>query len=254
MSEYNPKWSNIPAIEKVLQFDIKTDSKPTIAEVTEFIEEVETGMTANNLGTQTTLSGTQFDVFPSRGMAKNTIGWFQRGRPIGDVGRTVVPPYAPIISINSGTMQRNKASLQSTPDWETLKNVEEFPTASDNDYLIMYTVNKITGKRVGHSIYFFQNHPTAGRNRLRAQWVYGQNIDEAILREYATLKVAEKIILVRLFAGVPANTMTYTAGADMNTYVNAQYEAHLLWIQARIEEIEKRNFPKETPIVVMQGI
>ncbi|MHC4687794.1 MAG: hypothetical protein ACYTEW_26330 [Planctomycetota bacterium] len=40
----------------------------------------------------------------------------------------------------------------------------------------------------------------------------------------------------------------------MNTYVNAQYEAQLLWIQARIEEIEKRNFPKETPIVVMQGI
>jgi hypothetical protein len=159
MSEYNPKWANIPSIEKIVQFDIKTDSKPTIAEVTEFIEEVETGMTANNLGTQTTLSGTQFDVFPSRGMAKNTIGWFQRGRPIGDVGRTVVPPYAPIISINSGTMQRNKASLQSTPDWETLKNVEEFPTASDNDYLINYTVNKITGKRVGYSIYFFQNHP-----------------------------------------------------------------------------------------------
>jgi len=250
---YTPKWTSEARVEALLQIDITSATDPNSTELLDWIEEVETSMLADNLGTQTTPSLTEFDVPPSHALAKETIGWFHAGLPESTQGRIVVPPYVPIVSVNSGTVSRNKASLNQAPDWELLKAKDNFPSDSDTDFMILYEVDKKTGKRLGFAFYFYNNIPEAGYRRLRGTWVYGHNVDSEILREYATLKVAEKVILARLFSAQPMNLASYTGG-DMNTYVNTQFEVQLEWIRQRIGEIEKRHFPRDIPIAVLQDV
>jgi hypothetical protein len=243
-----PKWTNISAVEALLQITVSDADPPNSGQVFSWITEVENSMLARSLGTQTTLSGTMFDVFPDRGVIKDTFGWIYGTDKEIQEGFSVIPPFTPIVSIASGTMQRNKAELDDEPSWDTLKNIDEFPTVADNDYMIQYDVDKKTGKRVGYSIFFMQNQPYAGRNRLRATWTYGFNIDTQVLREYATLKVCEKVIMASLMRAKPMDVASYRVGEDFGTYVSEQFKKQLGWIRRRTKELEDKHFPANVPV------
>lgn len=240
-------YTNVSAIEALLSIDITSGTTPSEAQTDIWITQIETGMKASRLGSQTTVSGTKFDVTPTSAMAKDTIAWFKAGLPASPTGREVVPPFTPIISVTSGTMYRNKAGLNQTEDWDQLS---EGP-GEDTDFIIRYDVNKKTNKRVGNSFYFYGSLPSAGKERIMCTWVYGHNIDTEILQEYATLKTSEKVILARITSAQPMNLATYTGG-DFNTFVNTQYEAWLDYIEKRTTEIEEMYFPRDVPIAIMK--
>lgn len=243
-------YADVQDVAELLGITIDGSSTPTSSVVSKYIDRVEAGVDARALATYTTLSGTKFDVQPTEAIAKETIGWFFAGLPETTVGRVVVPPYTPIITVLSGTLQRNKAALDQAEDWETLK---EGP-GDDTDYVVLKTVNKRTQKEVGYAIFFYNRIPTAGRQRVRATWTYGYGVDSNILNEYVTLKAAEQVLLTRVMTAQPSGVAAYTAGADLNTYVNTQYEAQLSYIRERVKEIEDKYFPRETPVGVLQGV
>ena len=251
--EYDPKWVELEYVENFLQVRFNADTKPSDAEVYEVIEEVETSMLARNLGSQTTPALTRFDVPGTEGVGKDTVAWFAHGFPSTEVGRIVIPPYVPIISVNSGTVSRNKATLSQTPSWDLLVCKDNLTDADDTDFLIGKVRLTKPNKIVGMYLYFYGDGPEAGRERLRGTWVYGYNIDDEILRRYGTLKVAEEIIFRMLRSGQPPNLASFRGG-DLTAYVNTDWTGTLAYIQAKCEEIERLHFPSEIPISVAQGI
>jgi len=252
MSEYDPRWCELEDIERFLQIDLDADTKPSDGEVLLFIEETETSILKEGWGTQTAVSGTVMDVQPTHAVSRGSVAWWIQGLPESEHGRIVIPPYLPIVSVTSGAFFKNDNSLNQAPNWTLLDCKEDIPNATDTDFLIIRKFNHKTGNNDGIGFYFFNNVPTAGSRRLSGGYVYGHNIDSKILREYATLKVCEKVILARLFSGQPMNIVSYTGG-DMNSWVNTQFQVQLAYIRERCEEIKKLHFPEPLPIAVIQG-
>lgn len=241
---YVAKYCTVEDVSRFLQIDISTGTKPSDQDVLKFIEEVEAKMDDGNLGIMSTDVLTKFDVLPQNTYGQNTVSTQDTGIPEADEGVVVVPPFTPIITIFSGTLSRNTASLDDTESWEVLK---EGP--GDNTDFIVLKQKTRNNRYYGYALFFYGDAPYAGKESLRATWSYGYNINSPILREYAMLKVAEKVILGRLMSGQPMNVATYTAGADLNTYVNVQFEAQLAYIKDRCAEIEKNHWPRK-PIPV----
>lgn len=210
-------------------------------------------MLKRGFGTQTTAALTKFDVAPLEAIAKGTIRWLLEGLPETEHGRIVIPPYLPIVSVNSGTVSRNTEALNAAPSWELLKGKAELPSATDTDFMILMKYNPKAGVMLGYGLYFYNKIPEAGRERLRATWVYGYNVDSKILREYATLHVSKKVVIARLMSGEPVGLASYR-GPDLQEYVNTQASATLSYIDDRLREIEKNHLPQPLPIASLQGI
>jgi len=253
MSEYEPKWTAIRDIERFLQVSLDSDTKPSDGEALDFIEEVETSMLKQGWGSQTAVSGTVMTVQPTHAISRGSVAWWLQGLPEAALGRVVIPPHAPIISVTSGAFFKNTQSLSAAPSWELLTCKDNLPSAADTDFLIMKRKNHKTGNYDGIGLYFYHDIPTAGRRRLSGGWVYGYNVDSKILREYATLKVCEKVILARLFSGQPMNVVSHTGG-DMNSWINTQFEVQLAYIKARCDEIKDLHLPEPLPVATVQGI
>lgn len=237
---YTPKFTNESSVEALLQIDITASTKPTTAQVNQWIQEIEDGMMEKNLAIASTDALIKFDVLPSNTYDCKTVNWVYAGLPSDSDGKIIVPPFVPIVEIFSGTLSRNNSSLEETADWDVLT---EGP-GSDTDYVILKRRTR-NNKYYGYAIYFYGDVPYSGRDRVRGTWSYGYNVDTQILQEYATLKVCEKVILARLMSGQPGNVATYTAGQDLNSYTNTQYETQLQYIKDRVSEIEKQHFPRQ---------
>lgn len=253
LMSYTPLWSSEAAIEKQLQIEITESTHPSTTDVNAWLEEVETDMLRQGLGTQTAVSGTMLTVAPVGGMSKDTVGWWLAGLPYGESGNVVVPPYTPIISVTSGAFYRNRASLTSAPEWDILICQDNLPAASDTDFLIVKQFNYKSGNYDGMAFYFFHDLPWAGQRKLSGGWIYGHNINTKILREYATLQASKKVILAKLMAGEPVGLATYR-GPDLEDFMNTQTEVLMRYIDTRLEEIAEKHFPKDIAIAVLQGI
>jgi len=253
MSEYETKWVDIEDIERFLQINLDADTKPSDGEVLAFIDEVESGMLRERWGTQTAVSGTVMDVSPTAAVGRGSVAWFIQGLPESEVGRTIIPPYTPIVSVTSGSFYKNDATLDSAPDTELLVCKDNLPGAANTDFMVVKKFNHKTGNYDGIAFYFFHDIPYAGRRRVTGGYVYGYNINTKILREYAMLKVCEKVIFARLFSAQPTNVATYEGG-DLNSYVNTQFDVQMAYIDKRTEEIAKKHFPVEFAIATVQGV
>lgn len=247
-STYVCLYTSLATIDRFLQIRTTGDSKPNDDDVIHFIEEVEAGIQARNLGS-TTISGAVFDAHEWNRNTEGVIYVYPENAPEDQEGVIIVPPYTPIITLYSGYLYKNLSSLGDTTDWELL---DEGP-GNSTDYVLLRRLNRRTGKYLGYAIYFYDKWPTAGHYRLRAKLDYGENVDSKILQEYTTLQVAKKVITARLFSGIPSNVATYT-GAGMESYTNTQYEAQLRYIDNRIQEIEKTHFPHQIPFAIIKGI
>lgn len=237
---YSMKFTNISSVCAILQIDITSSTKPSTAQVTQWAQEVEDGMMERNLSISSTDALTKFDVLPTNTYDRGTVAWVYAGLPSDSDGKIIVPPFVPIVEVLSGTLSRNKSTLSETADWEILT---EGP-GDDSDYVILRRRTR-NNKYYGYAIYFYGDVPYSGRDRVRGTWTFGYNVDAQILQEYATLKVCEKVILARLMSGQPGNVATYTAGNDLNSYVNTQFETQLQYIKDRITELEKNHFPRQ---------
>jgi len=251
---YSPVYTSEAEIEKLLQIELDESSHPSATDVNGWIEEVEYDIIKKGLGTQTAVSGTVMTVPATEAMSRNTVTWFIQGLPESQHGRYVIPQYKPIISVTSGSFHKNTAGLSSTPSWNLLVCKDNLPGADDTDFLIVKRFNYKTGDYVGEAFYFYNDVPDAGQRRLSGSWVYGWNLDARILREYATLQVASKVLFAMLMSGEPVGE-SYYRGPDLEGHSNTAFREVLLdYIATRLEKIEKDHFPEEIPIAVIQGI
>jgi len=252
MSEVTTRWTSIQDVERFLQVTLDANSKPSDAEVLDFIDEIESGILKEGWGTQTAVSGTVLDVDPTSAISRGSVAWWTQGLPENSQGRVVIPPYKPIISVISGSFFKDESSLSQAENWTLLNCKDNIPSITDTDFMILKKENHKTGNFDGIAFYFYNNQPAAGYRKLSGGWVYGYNVDTKILREYATLKVCEKVILARLFSGQPMNIASFTGG-DMEGWINTQFQVQMAYIQQRCDEIKKRHFPEEIAIATIQG-
>jgi len=241
------KYTSETDVEAFTQMDIKDDTNPNSTEVGNWIDEVEAMIDAQLLGTYTA-TDVKIDVEPTFAYAKNTIKWLEEVSTYGysePRARIVIPPYLPIISVTK--LYRNTASLSQAENWEELV---EGPGA--NTHFIVLKRRTKTGALLGFAFYIYDNIPTAGRERLKATYTYGWNLSTNILREYATLKVAEKVLTARVLSGEPVGIASYT-GPDLQSFVNTQYQAMLDYIERRTKEIEERYFPNNIAIATLRA-
>lgn len=248
-STYTVLYTSLASVDRMLQLETTGSSKPNDDDVLHFIEEVEAGIQARNLGS-TTVSGAIFDVVEWNRGTDGVVYAYPDTLPEDNYGIIVIPPFNPIISVASGYLYKNEAPLTGSGSWTLLK---EGP-GTDSDYIVVKRLNRSTGKYLGFGIYFYNDMPIAGHDRIKANITYGENVDSKILQEYATLQVAKKVIMARLFSGQPSNIATYTAGSTFQSYANTQYEAQMRYVDGRLEEIEKRYFPRGVPFAVLRGV
>ncbi len=248
-STYIALYTSLADVDRLLQAETTGSTKPNDDDVLHFIEETEAGIQARNLGS-TTISGAVFEVKEWNKGTDGVVYAYPDTLPEEGEGLIVVPPYNPIITLSSGFLYKKTDALTGSGAWTLLK---EGP-GTDTDYILLKRLNKLNGKYLGFGIYFYHDMPVVGYDRLRANITYGENTDSKILQEYATLKVAKKVIMARLFSGQPSNVATYTAGTGFQTYVNTQFEAQMRYIDSRIKEIEDTHFAKKLSYSLMRGV
>jgi hypothetical protein len=221
---------------------IDADTKPNRTEVLQMIEEVEAEIDGQLLGTYTA-TDVYVDVPPTEGLSEDTLKWFEfitRHGYSPSTGKVVVPRLLPIISISK--CYRRTTALSSSASWEELK--EGF----GENFIVLKEQTK-DGQELGFALYFFQDAPTAGLQRLKMTYTYGWNINKAILRKYATLKTAIQVLKAKMGASEPAGLSQFVGG-DLQTFVGSQYAQRIEILKAEIEEIEKKYFPEKTSIAL----
>jgi len=237
---YTPIWVTESGLEAIIQVDLHSGTHPNLNECLDMAEEVEVGMEARALGSHSSPILFKFDVTPGTTLIRDSVGWVMAGSPAMTRGIAVVPPYTPILSVVSGTLSRNKASLISATSWEVLA---EGPGVS-TDFIILKRRSK-TGKYNGYALYFYSSKaPYGGYQTLRATIMYGHNVDTEILKEYANLKTAVKVIESRTRSAEPVGIAAYTMG-DTQSFINTDFSSQMDTITRRIEEIERLYLPNK---------
>ena len=231
------KYTDERKVERYLQINIDEDTYPSSSDVEYFIQEVESYMDGLLLGTYTAVDE-YIDVKPTQALSKDTIAWIEYLTSYGYTpaqGRFVIPPLLPIVSVTS--LKKNESPLSSDPNWVTLT---EGP-GSGSDFIILKRRVR-SGQILGFGLYIYNNIPEAGYQRLKGTWVYGWNLPSNILSEYATLRVAEKVLLARSLSGEPVGISEYR-GPDLQDFLNTKVDVILDRVSKRIGEIEEKYFP-----------
>jgi hypothetical protein len=240
-------YATLSSVVGLLQVEITASTKPTAVQVSSWIAQVDSTIDSRKLGTAT-VSGAIFDCPDWNSYNHEPVSTYSSEQDEENEGIMVVPPYTPIVALASGYLYRNLAGPSGAVDWDLLS---EGP-GDGSDYQVARKINMKTGKYDGYAIWFYNELPVIGKNRIKANITYGYNVDSNILEEYATAVVSKKVLMARLMGGQPATVATYTGG-DMGTYVNTQFEVQLKWLTDRIAEIETNYFPKSVAVGVFRG-
>jgi len=234
------RYTSIEDVENFLQINLKSTTTPSIAQVEDIIAQIDAQVDARRLGSTSSDVLYKFDVLDANTLVKNSVAWMEAGLPPTEQGVVVIPPFTPFSSVISGTLSTNEAELNQAENWTVLA---EGPGAS-SDFVILKKRAR-NGKYLGYALYFYSsNAPGAGYQKLRGTFMYGYNIDDEILNEWATLKVCEKTIVTMLRSATPPGIATYTGGG-MSTFVNTQFDGLIDYIRIRVGEIEDRHFPSD---------
>ena len=234
-----PRYTSIESVQALLQFEITSSTHPSDNDVLSFIEEIEGEIDAKNLGNNNT-GLIEFDMPVMDKTWKDSVALQYAGIPLNIIGRLIVPPFVPIKDVVSGSFAYNRSVLNATPDWRTLN---EGPGTGTN-FVILRRPTK-NNVYVGYAIFLYGILPYTGRNRLRINYNYGWDLPQTILREYATLKVARKVLFARVMSGQPAGIASYR-GPDLGNFVNTQVEVLRKYIDERIAEIEDKHMPRSS--------
>jgi len=149
--------------------------------------------------------------------------------------RLFFPPFLPIVSVAS--LSKRTSALTATEAWSALT---EGPGA-DSSFLIMKKRTK-TNQYLGFAIYFHNNTPSAGYQRIKMTYNYGWNLSTDIIGEWCSLKVALKVLGALVRANTPFGAADYGI-ADVR--VGIDIERRMVNIKERILEIEEQYFPEK---------
>jgi len=226
-------------IEGIVQLDITASTDPNTTEVAAWIIEVEADVDARALGSYT-LTDQYVDVAPQIGYPpESSIAWLRSiatGRFDTILVKNIITlPFMPIVSIAS--LSRRTSGLGSTDVWEALTEGRE----SGNSYIIMKKRTK-SNQYLGFGLYFHQNMPDNGPQRIKATYNYGWNLSTDIIGEWCGLKVAIKVLDAIIAATTPIGAGDY--GAD-TLRIGLDPARRRIDVLARIKEIESQYFPRK---------
>ena len=165
-------YTNETDIESLTQFSIEAATHPNTAEVAIWITEIEADADARALGS-TLVTDQLVDVRPGLGyLPKDSIGWIKAiasGQYDNlDVRNVISLPFMPIVSIIS--LSRRTSPLGSTDVWEVVTE----GSGSGKSYIILKRRTK-TNQYLGFALYFHNNMPYSGVQRVKATYAYGWN-------------------------------------------------------------------------------
>jgi len=246
---YQPIYTSELSVEGLTQITVTDTSKPNSTQLLNWIEEIEKGIDELSLGSYETgnyPNGMMVDVPYTKAMAENTIGWFEYITTYGytpQTGRVVIPVIGPFVTITA--LYRNKNALDEAIDWEALI---EGP-ASGSSWIPLKRKSK-TKDLLIFGVFFYDNLPSPGYQRIQIVGTYGWNVNSKVLREYATLKVAEKLLFGKISTSDPGGFPQFSGGR-FGRFAQTQFDRKLKVIKERTEEIEEKYFPREIPIAII---
>lgn len=226
---YNPQFTEISSVAALSGETIDDTSDPTAAQVLQWIEEVEMEMVERGFSTNA-LAGVIMDVpeGPVSG-SMYTVGnmtQIVKNPSRFGGGLTVTLPNVPFISVDN--VQRNIRGYKQDTVWEDLT---EGP-GTGSDFLIVKRQFR-AGLR-GVSLFFYNNVPQSGYQRLKLDYVWGFDLPEKVLREYATDRVAVMFLFSKYLRKEPLFDINV---AGFRSQLNPFTDVHQT-ILDRIEEIE----------------
>ena len=244
---YSPKYCSISDIERLVQFPISVETKPSEDEVLEIIRSVESEVDAKKLGWKDggsygdgyEMTDLYIDVPPVESKTKPTP--LERMQGLG--AKTVILVNYPILEITDHKIYCRKNDLKDAPSWITL-NEGYYPgwEGGSSDFMLIMSEGK-DGQRYGIGFYFYGDTiPQAGKARLKVSFKYSYNIPQYILREYVSLKVAIEVLKLAVASGEPTRIAAWTGG-DFQDFVNVQLAEQISHWEKRIREIEEQHFP-----------
>jgi hypothetical protein len=162
------QYTDISKVEALIQilFDGSDVNNPTRAQVNVWIDEV------------------------SKEIDHKALGYYGVVGELTDANGT---PYVylnrqPIICITGLGIAVNLAEQDEATDYEYRL---EGPGANTHFNILRKAFGN---KTLGYTLYFYDDVPEAGTSRIFASYAYGWNMDWIILSEYATAKVAVRVI------------------------------------------------------------
>jgi hypothetical protein len=105
-----------------------------------------------------------------------------------------------------------------------------------NDFIILKGRTK-AGLR-GYAFYFFEDLPAPGYHRVKATYTYGLGLDTDILSEYATWKVALRVLFAKSGTSDPSGVHQFVGG--IQSYVSTQYREKATQLLDRITKWESQ--------------
>jgi hypothetical protein len=226
-------------IEAITQFDVTASTDPSTTEVAAWIAQVEADVDARCLGTYT-ITDELVDVMPLLGYpAKGTVAWLESiARKSYDLVETnnIIPlPRIPIISVDS--LSRRTSSLGSTDVWESLDE----GTSSGDSFIIIKSRTK-TNQYLGFGLYFHDNRPYDGFQRLKVTYDYGWSLNTSIIGEWASLKVSLKVLDAIINDSTPVGAGDYGV---LDVRIGLDPARRRVDIKERLKEIETNYFPEK---------
>lgn len=229
---YNPQFTNLSSVSALTGETIDATSDPTSSQVLEWIEEVEKEMIAKGFSTES-LTGVIMDIPEGDAGQDISLSWIYDD-PVYSSGGKVIPlPHTPFISV--ANVERNTVHYSQSPSWEALT---EGP-GDDSHFLIVKRSYK-AGLR-GVALYFYSQAPTVGYQKLKLDYIWGYDLPETILREYATCKASIMLLYSKYLRKEPIFDLNI---AGLSSKLNPFTNVHV-YILERLEAIEEQWLPSE---------
>jgi len=235
------KYTSETDIERMVQFSITDDTRPSSIQVAEIIKRVEKEIDARWLGWPD--GGSYGQGYSISNLYIDVPSTYTEEEP-SVLGETVEKVYIPYPIVKMNKLERRTSSIEDTPVWEELtEGYYSGWTEGDSDYMVIWTTGP-DGQRYGIGWYFYSSKkPKAGRARLRASFTYSYLVPEYILKEYATLKASIQVLELAVASGEPTRLSVYTGG-DFQEFVPRELSKVIASWQERLRGIEEKHFPK----------
>jgi len=235
---YTPKYTSERLVEGLLQIDISDSTSPNSSEVLKWIEEVEKYIDEHGWGSQT-VTDELIDV-PQRAFLENDILPEQAETVTRDIGRIVIFPKRPIISIAS--LFVNEADLDEAENWKA-----RYEGKGTNKHFIKLHAGR---KKLAYGVFFHTEPPQPGYQRVKASYTWGWNVDSKILQKYATLKVAVQVLYAKMATSEPTGVTSFVGPGFTTAVMTTQYSERIERFERKIKEMEA-EFPKWLDVEVL---
>jgi len=203
-----------------------------------WIEEVEAYIDSKGWGTQT-VADELIDV-PQRAYLENNILAETAESVTRDIGRIVIFPRRPIISISS--LYVNEAALDENEDWKA-----RYEGKGTNKHFIKLYAGR--SKRA-YGVFFHTDPPQPGYQRVKASYTWGWNINRKVLQRYATLKVAIHVLYAKMATSEPTGITSFVGPGYTTAVMTTQYSERIERFERKVEEMEAQ-FPKWLDVEVL---